>query len=960
MERLAKSVCRITVISLLLSVIWHSSVLAAAMPKVVSLGRIAEKFSAPTKIDVDNSGALYVADARLNCIFKFDKYGRKVATFNPAKVTGGGLGVTADGAKIYVSSTQTVVAVDGASGAVLWHLGAGPGEFFDAAEIDVDDQGYVYVADNGTAEIKVYNGADGKFLYKFGGRGKTNGLFWMIRAIAIDPTRKEIYVLDPSSGTGAPRVQAFGLDGKFLRVATYTAFGTPYLAYPAGIAFDGLGRSYVAESFYSDVRVSNIPSGYLGKFGTEGAAVGQLLRPYDIVYEPLSKRLFIASDGARVEIFGVDGGENPVIANVAPGVPVPFAPANDQEVVSASPLLTWNNASDADNDVLTYNVKVFDAQGAVVASATRVASGATTSSVAVAAPLTENARYTWTVQADDGEELSAWSAPQSFVVNAVQEAPSAPALSAPLAEALLDGKALFGWSAASDPDPFDSVVAYRLQVSASSDFSAPLLSADLSGQEQVLGTLTNYDKLIDGQGYFWRVLAVDNHGLASEGAEVRAFVYDTAILKVTANLPGAKVYFGGNLAYSGRYVGEAPLELRDVAAGSVSVVVEHAGFEPWLGQATIAERANVTLYAEQQGAIVPADLKARPLSAGGAKIVVGADAVPTVVDYNNDGYLDLFVADNSGVVKYYAGIAGDQPAFDVATTFPLTLPANAVPLLVDWNNDGRKDLLVGTGAGNVLLYLNGGDDAAPAFAEASYVLVDGAPLAVGGNAAPVVFDVNGDGKKDLLVGSAAGSVYKFVNTGSDEAPVLNAGGELLGKLSANAVPFLADWNADGRKDVLLATDQHLYVCLQLVDGTFAPRSVLTVGDDLVGKKGKSTSGSGYLGDRLHLFAHNFDGKKGKDLIIGNAAGELRLAASFGKKPVAAYPGAVSAKLGQIAEVAADEAPALLAGIGEIEALVAGEKYGAARDATVTLGAAAPAGGALALVLDELAKILDIH
>jgi hypothetical protein len=45
----------------------------------------------------------------------------------------------------------------------------------------------------------------------------------------------------------------------------------------------------------------------------------------------------------------------------------------------------------------------------------------------------------------------------------------------------------------------------------------------------------------------------------------------------------------------------------------------------------------------------------------------------------------------------------------------LQVATMSAPAVLDWNNDGRKDLLVGDSAGYIWLFLNLGTDAAPQF-----------------------------------------------------------------------------------------------------------------------------------------------------------------------------------------------------------------------------------------------------
>ena len=360
-----------------------------------------------------------------------------------------------------------------------------------------------------------------------------------------------------------------------------------------------------------------------GPYGTFGYSVGQFSQPFDLAYDPGTKRLFVANDGARIEIFGIDGGTTPIHKNVAPGKPVALSPVSDSLVADATPLLQWQSAVDADGNPLTYDIQI-QQDGHTIQALNKING----TSVEVGA-LAENSRFSWTVQASDGLDVSGYTAPETFWVDAVQEAPTAPVLGAPVPAATLDGQGTFSWQASSDPDPLDTV-SYRLQISDSADFANVLIQLDQNTtQSAALKTLNGYAKLQDGATYYWRVLAIDNDGLISTGAEARAFVYDTTVLSVDASFSGAKVYLGGNHAYSGQYLGEVPLELRDLPVGSTTIVVERAGFEPSVTPLTLVERGNVSIKVALTPAILPTGHKARPLSAGGEKIQGGSDLSPS-------------------------------------------------------------------------------------------------------------------------------------------------------------------------------------------------------------------------------------------------------------------------------------------------------------------------------------------
>ena len=58
----------------------------------------------------------------------------------------------------------------------------------------------------------------------------------------------------------------------------------------------------------------------------------------------------------------------------------------------------------------------------------------------------------------------------------------------------------------------------------------------------------------------------------------------------------------------------------------------------------------------------------------------------------------------------------------------LSVSYMSAPAVLDWNNDGRKDLLVGDYYGYIELYLNQGTDARPSFNGGTRLTADGMPI----------------------------------------------------------------------------------------------------------------------------------------------------------------------------------------------------------------------------------------
>ncbi len=60
---------------------------------------------------------------------------------------------------------------------------------------------------------------------------------------------------------------------------------------------------------------------------------------------------------------------------------------------------------------------------------------------------------------------------------------------------------------------------------------------------------------------------------------------------------------------------------------------------------------------------------------------------------------------------------------------PLEVDRHSSPSVVDWNNDGAKDLVIGQyGYGYVQLYLNQGTDLNPLFNGGGYIYSGGSPI----------------------------------------------------------------------------------------------------------------------------------------------------------------------------------------------------------------------------------------
>jgi hypothetical protein len=137
---------------------------------------------------------------------------------------------------------------------------------------------------------------------------------------------------------------------------------------------------------------------------------------------------------------------------------------------------------------------------------------------------------------------------------------------------------------------------------------------------------------------------------------------------------------------------------------------------------------------------------------------------------------------------------------------------------VDWDNDGVLDLLLGAKEGGIYLRRNEGAPGRPKFVTTNErVLANGKPLMVpGGLTAIRVVDWNGDGKFDLVCGSFGGGVYLYLNKGKPGQPAFGPPQVLISPAEKGsdtaAEPTrptegcyvdVVDYDGDGKLDLLV-------------------------------------------------------------------------------------------------------------------------------------------------------------
>lgn len=227
--------------------------------------------------------------------------------------------------------------------------------------------------------------------------------------------------------------------------------------------------------------------------------------------------------------------------NNVPGLSTPLYPLNNTER-SLTDSIAWTRNDLDPGDTVRYNIRLSTdvSFGTIIASKTNwLSENISIDSLDSLSNLADDVIYYWQVEAHDpsGSSSGFTQGTDYFYLNINNDQPSIPIDLVPVTNStvspsdFLRWKAMDGDSLGLTPD----VLSYILVIDNNADFSSPLsTTSDIAHDSIQINTIVNADMMVDNVQYYWKIHALDNHGLsggATDGSH--SFWYNSSNDKPT-------------------------------------------------------------------------------------------------------------------------------------------------------------------------------------------------------------------------------------------------------------------------------------------------------------------------------------------------------------------------------------------------------------------------------------------
>ncbi len=177
---------------------------------------------------------------------------------------------------------------------------------------------------------------------------------------------------------------------------------------------------------------------------------------------------------------------------------------------------------------------------------------------------------------------------------------------------------------------------------------------------------------------------------------------------------------------------------------------------------------------------------------------------PFFIDINDDNLLDFFIGKYSGQIAHYQQDLNNPHLFvQISSQFNnISVGTNAVPIFRDINNDNKIDLLVGAKSG-IIRHYSQDSLSSLSFHIENYWFNN---IDIGWKSSPYLVDINNDGLLELLIGEADGVINLFSQVYPDSFYFTHVTDNLLNVYDTGSYSSLsvADFDDNGLNEMLVS------------------------------------------------------------------------------------------------------------------------------------------------------------
>jgi hypothetical protein len=229
---------------------------------------------------------------------------------------------------------------------------------------------------------------------------------------------------------------------------------------------------------------------------------------------------------------------------------------------------------------------------------------------------------------------------------------------------------------------------------------------------------------------------------------------------------------------------------------------------------------------------------------------------PALADLDGDGKLDIIYGSTDGNLYAWRWDGSNVPGF------PVTIGAsmNASPAVGYLDGAGDTELDIVEPANNDSLYVIRANGARRA-GFPQWIKFSGSSKAP----SPALADMNNDGYLDIVVASTNGGIYVYNRNGGIVIPWLNIRYSTMTNAASESSPVVADINGDGKNDVVMGDETGTLSALSGANGTQLPGFPIVLQGEIRGAAGLCDCDGDGLTEivlsgwdrQLHVWDYNF-------------------------------------------------------------------------------------------------------